>query len=144
APVAAGLIGIADVLQRLLVADPLVLRPDLVELHGEECQAAITVMLDGRVVDAQKAARLGIEHPHRHRIIVEQQSKGGLTPLQGRDVGYRQRENVTERSCAQLQAALVAVDFKLVAPATPDDLEQPLDYVLGAQKISPRAKPVPQ
>src|ERR1700760_4672485 len=49
APVAGRLVGLPDVQQRFLVRDPLVLGPDLIELHGKELRAAIAIMLDRRI-----------------------------------------------------------------------------------------------
>jgi hypothetical protein len=72
-PVTAGMIGIADLLQRLRMGDPFVLGPDLLKLHAQERRAAVSVMLHGGVVDAEKSGGLGVEHPHRHRVVVKQQ-----------------------------------------------------------------------
>ena len=110
-----GMIDVADLLQRLAMGYPFVLRPDLAKLHAQERRAAVAVVLHRRVVDAEEFGRLGIEHPHRHRIVVEQQAKRGFAPLERRDVRNRQRENVAERLRAQLQVAIIAVDFELVA-----------------------------
>ena len=143
-PVAARMIGVADLLQRLLVACPFIPWPDLLELHAQERRTAISVMLHRRVVDAQEPGRFGVEHPHRHRVVVEQQSKRGFTPLERRNVGYRQRENVAECGRAQFQVAIVAVDFELVAVAAVDDLQQPLDDLRRTQQVSPGAEPAPQ
>ncbi len=51
-PVAARIVDVADVLQRLAMGGPFVFRPDLAKLHAEKGFAAVAVMLHGRVVDA--------------------------------------------------------------------------------------------
>ena len=116
-PVAPGVIGVADLLQGLGMGDPFVPRPDLLQLHAQERRAAIAIVLHRGVVDAEEIAGFGIEHPHRHRVVVEQQAKRGFAPLESRHVRNRQRENVAECRGAELQVALIAVDFELVAAA---------------------------
>src|SRR3984893_12113321 len=61
-PVAPRVIGIADLLQSLGMADPLILRPDFLKLHAQECLAAISVMLHRCVIDVQEPGGLGVEH----------------------------------------------------------------------------------
>ena len=89
-PVARGVIGVADAFERLGMAVPLVLRPDLVQLHAQEGGAAVAVVLDRGVVDAEKLLAPGVEHPHRHRIVVEQQAERGVATLQHSDIRDRQ------------------------------------------------------
>ncbi len=84
-PVAAGMVDVADLLQRLAVAGPFVFAA---RSPAASCRrnvvAAVAVMLDGGVVDAEEFRGLGIEHPHRHRVVVEQQPERGFAPLQQR------------------------------------------------------------
>ena len=143
-PVAGGLVGIADVQQRFLVGDPLVFRPDFIELHAQEFLAGVAVMLDGRIVDAEEFCCFGVEHPHRHGVVVEQQAERSFAPFQGGNVGNGQRENVGEGDDTQLQAPVVAVEFKLVSLTAPDHRQQPLDDMAGGEKISSAAKSLPQ
>ena len=128
-PVAARMIDVADAVRSAsLWVTHSSSRPDLAQLHGKEVSRAVAVMLHGRVVDAQELRRLGIEHPHRHRIVVEQQAERGFAPLERRDVRDGQRENVAEGCDAQPQIAIIAVDFELVAAAVCDDIEQSPDH----------------
>src|ERR1700729_3657801 len=53
-PVTGGLIGLTDMQQRFLVADPLVFGPDFIELHREKFLAGVAVVLDRRVVYDEK------------------------------------------------------------------------------------------
>ena len=108
APVARGVIGVADAFERLGVAVPLVLRPDLVQFHAQEGGAAVAVMLDRGIVDAEKFLGLGLEHPHRHRVVVEQQAKRGVAPLQRGDVGDRQRDQIGEGGGTEPKVTSVA------------------------------------
>ena len=89
-PVALRLIGVADLLQRPCMRVPFILRPDLPELHGEKGGAIIAVMRNCSVIDAKKVQRLRIEHPHRHRVGIEQQPERFLAALDVGDVRDRQ------------------------------------------------------
>lgn len=142
-PVAPGMKGLAGLLQGLAMADPFVLRPDLPKLHAQKGVPAVAVVLHRRVVDAEEAGGFGIEHPHRHRVVVEQQAKRGFATLQRRHIRNRQRENVAEGGRAELQVALIAVDFELIAVAAPDDAEQSLDHFGRAKQIAASAEPAP-
>ncbi len=142
-PVAARMIGIADLLQGLAMADPFILRPDLRKLHAQKGPSAVAIMLHGCVIDAEEAGGFGVEHPHRHRVVVEQQPKRGFAPLKRRHIRNRQRENVAECGRAELQVALIAVDFELIAVAALDDAEQSLDHFGRAKQIASGAEPAP-
>ena len=137
-PVAPGVIGIADLLQGLAVDGPFILRPYLLKLHAQKRRAAVSIMLHGCVVDTQEFARLGIEHPHRHRVVVEQQPKRSLAPLESRDIRDRERENIAECRGAELEAPFVAVNLELIAVAALDDVKQSFDHLRRDTAESPR------
>jgi hypothetical protein len=143
-PVAGGMIDVAEFAQRLAVRRPFVLRPDLVQLHAQEFFAGIAIMLDRGVVDTEEVHRISVKHPHRHRVVVEQQAEGEFALLQRGDVGHRQRQHVAECGGGQSQAAVAALDLELGAAAAFDDAAQPLDHGRRAQKISAGAEPAPQ
>src|ERR1700730_7529400 len=63
-PVAPGMKGVADLVQRLAMGYPLVLRPDLLQLHAQKRLASISVILHRCVVNAQEAHCSGIENPY--------------------------------------------------------------------------------
>jgi hypothetical protein len=57
------------------MADPFIPWPDLLQLHGEKRRAAIAVVLHRGVVDAEETGGFLVEHPHRHRVVLEQQAE---------------------------------------------------------------------
>ncbi|MHC2537237.1 hypothetical protein ACVJMY_006806 [Bradyrhizobium diazoefficiens] len=143
-PVARGMIGVADTIERFGVAVPLVLRPDLVQLHVQEGGTAVAVMLDRGIVDAEELLGLGVEHPHRHRVVVEQQPERGVAPLQRGDVGDRQREHVGEGGGAEPEMPAIVLDLELFAAAAADGLEQEFHDVERSQQGVALADPAPQ
>ena len=54
----AGMIGIANLPQRLAMGQPFILRPDLVKLHAQKPVAAEAIMLYRRIVDAEETGGL--------------------------------------------------------------------------------------
>ena len=142
-PVTGGAIGLADLAQRLAMADPFIFGPNLAKLHLQEFFAAVAIMLHGGVIDAEKAHGLGVEYPHRHRVVVEQQAERSLAPLQRGDVRDRQREDVTESGCAQAQAAIVVIEFELIAMTAHDDIAQAQDHICRAKQVSAFAQAAP-
>ncbi len=75
APVAAGVIDVVEPLERLGMRDPFILRPNILQRHRRKSRTVVAVVTNRRIVDAEKFRRFAVEHPHRHRIVVEQQPK---------------------------------------------------------------------
>ena len=59
------------------LAKPLAIfrRADFIRIHGEELLATKTIVLDRCVVHGQKAHAVIFQHPHRNRVVLEQQAK---------------------------------------------------------------------
>ena len=89
-PVAAGVVNVADAGQRAGMFFPFVPGPEVMQFHGKERGAVIAIVTEGRVVHVAESPGLDIEHPHRHRIAVEQQTERLFAALQVGDVGQRQ------------------------------------------------------
>jgi hypothetical protein len=50
-----------------------VARADVPDRHAQELRARVAVARDRRVVDGEERERLGVEHPHRLRVAIEEQ-----------------------------------------------------------------------
>src|SRR6267378_2414414 len=125
------------------MADPFILRPDLAKLHAQKGLPAVAIVLHRRVINAEEAGGFGVEYPHRHRIVVEQQTERGFAALERRHIRNRQREYVAEGGHAEFQVALIAVDLELIAVAAVDDAEQSRDHLRRAKQIAAAREPAP-
>jgi hypothetical protein len=68
--------------ERVEQARNLLRRPDVLDRHGEEFLAAITVTADRRVVHVEEGERIEVEDPHRLRVGGEHPAVASLALLQ--------------------------------------------------------------
>ena len=119
-------------------------RAQAFDIHRQHLLATVAVVPAGRGIDGQKFERIDVGHPHRQRILLEQQAERSFaTPQIGDVLMRRHPATIRHRPVANPEnAAICQFDDGVVLLLADDKLIAPGEvFVHGHRGMASRLKP---